>query len=186
MIDVGRKDCRLWLLRTCYVLICGLFSACAIEAEGLESGVSDVWSVTFGATEVPVPTPFYYEVSTGESLWTIAERFGLDVELLTVINELDHPDLIQPGQQLLISDRITVSGKVIPTRTPTPFPCIDGCRQQAAGCEIKAVIARMDGKRMFLLPKDSFYNQVSADYWFCRIQDATAAGWERWQENGRP
>ncbi|MCO6450439.1 MAG: peptidoglycan DD-metalloendopeptidase family protein [Caldilineales bacterium] len=43
-----------------------------------------------------------YEVSAGDTLITIAERFGLPVEAIISANNLANPDLIYAGQQLVI------------------------------------------------------------------------------------
>lgn len=135
-----------------------------------------------GAT--PTPTPQFHEVQPGESLWTIAQRYGVDVNILAEVNELENPDLLQPGQELLISDRITVSGRLLPTPTPTPIPCLEGCHTPPPGCDIKGVIARLDGTRFYLLPSDDPYDVRTADVWFCREEDARAAGWQRWTPFG--
>lgn len=135
-----------------------------------------------GAT--PTPTPQFHEVQPGESLWTIAQRYGIDVNTLAEVNELENPDLVQPGQELLISDRITVSGRLLPTATPTPIPCIEGCRNPPPGCDIKGVIARLDGIRFYLIPSDDPYDVRAADVWFCREEDAREAGWQHWTPFG--
>jgi LysM repeat protein len=145
-------------------------------------------TTTAGSLATPVvsatPTPHFYEVQPGEALWQIAQRFGIDPDILAEVNELDNPDLIQPGQQLLISDRVTISGRVLPTATPTPRPCLEGCRQPPPGCDIKGIVAQLDGTRLYLLPEDELYNLRTADLWFCREQDAQNAGWLHWTPSG--
>lgn len=126
------------------------------------------------------PTPFYYTVQAGDTLTGIAARFGLDPALLALVNELDNPDLLRPGQQLLISDRVTVSGRVLPTATPTPLPCLQGCREPPPDCRIKAFYARLDGLPLYVVPGDVLYPRIEAERWFCREEDARTAGWVRW------
>lgn len=55
----------------------------------------------------PTPTPpriITYTVRTGDSLWSIAARFGLDVDTLRWSNEdlVRNPDLLSVGQELTI------------------------------------------------------------------------------------
>ncbi len=130
------------------------------------------------------PTPHFYTVQPGDTLWLIAQRFNVDMETLVQINELENPDLLLPGQRLLISGDVTISGRPLPTPTPTPLRCVDGCPKPPPGCEIKAVIARLDGTRYYLLPEDSLYPWRTADLWFCREEDAQRAGWQRWTPYG--
>jgi LysM repeat protein len=41
-------------------------------------------------------------VAPGDTLAIIAARFGVDVNAIVVLNALDDPDVIFPGEQLLI------------------------------------------------------------------------------------
>lgn len=43
-----------------------------------------------------------YTVQEGDTLWRIAERFGLQTKTITLANSLPDPELIHPGQQLAI------------------------------------------------------------------------------------
>lgn len=43
-----------------------------------------------------------YLVHQGDNLWNIAKRFGLDPESIAKANNLPNPELIHPGQQLII------------------------------------------------------------------------------------
>lgn len=132
----------------------------------------------------PTPTPHFYTVEGGDTLFGLAARFGIPPERLIEVNELENPDLLQPGQKLLISDRVTVSGRVLPTATPTPRPCLQGCKKRSEECQIKAFRARLDGARLYALPDDGLYPLAEAELWFCREQDAQAAGWVRWTPAG--
>ncbi len=132
----------------------------------------------------PTPTPYYYTVERGDTLFGLAARFGIEPALLIEVNELENPELLQPGQQLLISDRVTVSGRVLPTATPTPRPCVQGCKQRSDVCQIKAFRARLDGARLYVMPGDDLYPVVEADLWFCREEEVQAEGWARWTPAG--
>jgi LysM repeat protein len=80
--------------------------------------------VTISGTPLPTATPtlYFYRVQPGDTLWRIAQRHGLDVETLRQVNGLQNPHVILAGQRLLISDRVTLSGTPLPTRTPTATP----------------------------------------------------------------
>ena len=58
------------------------------------------------AAEVPAP-PIRFEllkhsVQRGESFWTIARQYGIDVDTLTAANEGIDPTRLQPGQQIVV------------------------------------------------------------------------------------
>lgn len=50
----------------------------------------------------PAPTPQAYVVQPGDTLSEIAERFGTTVRALVRANDIDDPDRIHPGQELVI------------------------------------------------------------------------------------
>ncbi len=60
--------------------------------------------------------PFFYTVQENDTLFSIAEQFGVDVNRLMAVNELTAEDPIFVGQQLLIPD----PNEELPTRTPLP------------------------------------------------------------------
>ena len=45
----------------------------------------------------------HHQVKSGDSLWTIAQRYGLGVEQLSRMNQLDPKGYLQPGQRLRIT-----------------------------------------------------------------------------------
>ena len=132
----------------------------------------------------------HYTVQRGDTLGEIARRYGIDVELLAEVNELEDVDAIRIGDDLLISDYVTISGRVLPTPTltptptPTPRPCVQGCLNPLPGCDIKGVTSRIDSIRIYVLPDDAFYPIRDAELWFCDEKDAVAAGWRHWTEWG--
>jgi peptidoglycan/xylan/chitin deacetylase (PgdA/CDA1 family) len=87
-------------------------------------------SSTPGATVTPAPSPTpeptatpapptpvgaRYEVQTGDTLYSIARRFGTTVEAIVAANNLIDPANIDVGQVLIIP-----TGAAVPTSTPSP------------------------------------------------------------------
>lgn len=72
--------------------------------------------------EPPTPTDFdTYTVVKGDTLSGIAERYNTTWQYLAEINHLENPNLIYPGQVLLVpkqepSEEFHVGDKVVPTR----------------------------------------------------------------------
>ena len=54
------------------------------------------------STPTSTPTPRIHVVKEGENLSWIARRYGITVEAILQANGLKDPDLIYPGQKLLI------------------------------------------------------------------------------------
>ncbi len=52
------------------------------------------------AVDGPAPLPDYYQVQPGDSLWSIAQRFELQVATLRSLNDIASQSTIQPGQRL--------------------------------------------------------------------------------------
>ena len=74
---------------------------------------------TATATNTPTPTasgPFVYTVVEGDTLFGIAERFGVDLLILIAINNLD------PDQPIDLGDELTIPGPDTELPTPTPVP----------------------------------------------------------------
>ena len=46
--------------------------------------------------------PKWYAVRPGDSLYTISVRYGLDVNDIIDINNLDNPNTIYPGQLIML------------------------------------------------------------------------------------
>ena len=57
---------------------------------------------TPGATPSPTPIRGTYEVEPGDTLSGIADQFGVDLETLAAANDITDPDVIYPGQLLII------------------------------------------------------------------------------------
>ena len=58
-----------------------------------------------------------YIVQPGDTLFSIARRFGTTVDVLVQLNHLSNPNLITPGQELLVP-----ATAAPPTATPTATP----------------------------------------------------------------
>ncbi|HHB91486.1 MAG TPA: LysM peptidoglycan-binding domain-containing protein [Anaerolineae bacterium] len=164
--------CAIWFLAACANNIFQITQSAPGEIDQAAS------------TPTPTPTPYYYIVKPGDTLWTISQKVGVDIEVLIQVNELSNPDVIQPGDRLLISKKVTISGKPLPTPTPTPIPCMQGCIQPPEGCVVKGFRARLDGMKLYVLPEDAIYPVQRGETWFCREEDAIAAGFVRWTPSG--
>ena len=51
----------------------------------------------------PQPKPAYHIVSRGETLYGISKKYGISVDELRRLNNMDPSSLIHPGQELLVS-----------------------------------------------------------------------------------
>ncbi len=80
---------------------------------------------TVAPTDTPAPTPtisptvagpFIYQVAEGDSCWTIAAKFKVDLLTLITINNLDPSCPIRAGEKLTIPGPDTK----LPTTTPIP------------------------------------------------------------------
>jgi LysM repeat protein len=80
----------------------------------------------------PSPTPRTYTVQPGDTLGAIAEKFGVSVDDLIALNNIQDPDVLDPGTRLIIPARAQTEQPVsqYPTVTPkegeaVPWPVID-------------------------------------------------------------
>jgi LysM repeat protein len=80
---------------------------------------------TVAPTETPSPSPtvsptvagpFIYQVAGGDSCWTIAAKFKVDLLILIIINNLDPTCPLRAGEKLTIPGPDTK----LPTTTPIP------------------------------------------------------------------
>jgi LysM repeat protein len=78
---------------------------------------------TLPPTETPTPSgPLTYVVEEGDILWSIAEKFGVDIQILMYVNDIAVADEIFVGQELIIP----VEGTELPTETPLPATLLPG------------------------------------------------------------
>lgn len=80
--------------------------------------------VRLAPDEAPPPTPtpiLYHAVRSGQTLWEIALTYGLSLEQLLALNNIDQNALIQPGELLLVRQaEPTPLPTLPPTETPLP------------------------------------------------------------------
>lgn len=84
---------------------------------GLLGGLWLLWGIPAGYGQTPAPEttpagPTTHIVQEGESLVAIAEQYGTTVEALQLLNNINDPDLIYPGQALIIPGG---GGALVPT-----------------------------------------------------------------------
>lgn len=58
------------------------------------------------AAPSPMAGAVIYMVQPRDTLWKIAKRYRTTVENILAVNEIENPDLIYPGQKLLIIKQI--------------------------------------------------------------------------------
>ena len=87
------------------------------------------------AVSVPEPTATSYKVSEGDSVASIAGRFGLEPRVIAQFNGLERADLISPGSTLMIPAgavaRVGASGGALPRSAPVVAPPSQGPIQAA-------------------------------------------------------
>ncbi len=66
------------------------------------------------------PTPILYTVKSGDTLGTIADRFGVTIEEIIAANNLEDPDWLDPGMVLVIPARPGAGSSVSGRETVTP------------------------------------------------------------------
>lgn len=68
-----------------------------------------------GATPPPTPTPpATHRVREGESLWTIAVTYGIDLATILWLNGLPQEAVVHPGNEVVV--------RLLPGQTPPPTP----------------------------------------------------------------
>lgn len=55
------------------------------------------------STDTSAPAATYYQVRSGDSLWSIAQRFNISMDRLLRLNNLNAKSVLQPSQRLLVN-----------------------------------------------------------------------------------
>ena len=76
------------------------------------------FSGSFQGDDYTQPRQIIHTVEKNESLWQIAQQFDVDFTKLAEINGLDNPDLIFPGNKLII--KIQVDGSILVMENQEP------------------------------------------------------------------
>jgi len=74
----------------------------AATAAASPTGPASPSPSTSAAPSGPTPSPISYVVKRGDRLSDIANQFGVTVDAIVQLNNLDNPDHIEAGQVLLI------------------------------------------------------------------------------------
>lgn len=90
------------------------------------------------STPVPTPTPFIYIVRGGDTMYEIAQTFGLSVEELMAANDLDNANDLDVGQELEIPGGEAVLQATESAAAQVPIPTI-------AGPSYQVLIAAVEG-----------------------------------------
>src|SRR3954451_7573526 len=100
------------------VAIMGLVAACGDSDKGASETLPPISTTTTTTTLAATTTtvPDFYIIQKGDSLFAIAQKFGLNFTELAAFNGIANPDSIQAGQKL----RIPKPGDAIPTTVAPP------------------------------------------------------------------
>ena len=95
------------------ILSAGVLAACGDDGGQSNATLPPIATTTTTTTTPPTTTtlPDFYIVQKGETLFAIAQKFGITFAELAAFNGIANPDDIQAGQKL----RIPKAGDVIPT-----------------------------------------------------------------------
>ncbi|MGN6397252.1 MAG: DPBB and LysM peptidoglycan-binding domain-containing protein [Mucilaginibacter sp.] len=103
--------------------------------------------------------PTQYKVGAGETLYSIAKRFGTTVDQVTKFNKLTSTNL-QPGQILLIPNTPSVNTQTVPQVQQAVQTVTQ--QQAAAGADTQRVVAKQDSNlKTATFLKDSAERHIS-------------------------
>lgn len=71
-------------------------------------------------SEPVVAECMYYTVQAGDTLFSIAMMFGIDLQDLMIVNQIDETTILEVGQELAIGDLTSCPPPLPPTWTPVP------------------------------------------------------------------
>lgn len=84
--------------------------SCDDESEVVPASLAPLTTTstsTTTTTTTTLPPPVTYEIRSGDSLFSIAQLFGISVAELIELNGIDDPDRIEAGDELLIPPTAT-------------------------------------------------------------------------------
>jgi lipoprotein NlpD len=103
----------------------------------------------------------HYIVSAGETLYSIAWRYGIDFKMLAATNSIDYPYTIYPGQRLRLKGGSTASKSSATTAkksTSSSASTASGTQQAQKGAAVVHAPPSLDKKRFpfrWLWPSDA-------------------------------
>ena len=80
---------------------------------------------TLTPTATPTATPVTYQILPGDTLETLAQRYGTTVDLLAQQNSIANPHQIDVGQILVIPTAVPPTPTLVPTAEPVPITTTD-------------------------------------------------------------
>ena len=110
--DIENRPPRFWLL---LALVLVLWLAASVSAVAQDSTPGTSSQPATAPTPEPTPSMAVYVVVPGDTLYSIAERFGSTVEAIVAANNIVDPSLINPGQKLVIP---TAQPELVPSQEP--------------------------------------------------------------------
>jgi LysM repeat protein len=109
-----------------YVMMVGWVGtkASSGDTQGQEIPVVDPSSGPFVVSELDEFGAIYHEVQSGQTAWTIAAKYGIELAELFELNNLTEDSILHPGDVLMIRppDPPKSTPASTPTRTPTSTP----------------------------------------------------------------
>lgn len=95
---------------------------------------------TTSTTSTTVPAIRTYEVQSGDSLFSIAERFGVTMAALIELNGIDDPDRIEAGQVLQLPPNATTTTSS-PSTSPSAGEGMGADSTTSAGAPASSAVA---------------------------------------------
>jgi len=127
----------------------------------------------------PLPSGGYYIVQRGDTLYSIAHRFGTTHWAIAVANSLSNPNYIYPGQGLIIPGYVVLPPPPPPPPSPEPEPEPEPPLPEIADCPAWANIteptvdAELNGSGFtFVRGTASIDN-----FWFYKLEFSSDGEW---------